>query len=141
MQIKSRVRACAVVVHEGKLLVYRDRDQVSGQEYDFIPGGEVEPEETAPEAAERECLEETGFEVEVFPETCVEAEYFFTFNGQEYDCLTLFYRARLKSPFASSPLEKHLGVRWMESAAVPEAFEYHPRILAALQECLAQDPK
>ena len=130
---QARVRACAIVVNQGKLLCYRDRDQVTGHEYIFVPGGEVEPHETAPEAAARETLEETGFSIDVDPATCVDAENFFSFNGQEYDCLTLLYRGFLLNPFQQPVQEDHLGAFWLPLSELEQAFSYHPTILEAVK--------
>lgn len=58
------VRSCAkaVVVHEGKLLVIKCRDDENGAYY-TLPGGGQNLYETLEEAIVRECLEETGYAV------------------------------------------------------------------------------
>lgn len=58
------VRSCAkaVVVHDGKLLVTKCRDEENG-EYYALPGGGQNLYETLEEAIVRECLEETGVPV------------------------------------------------------------------------------
>jgi 8-oxo-dGTP pyrophosphatase MutT (NUDIX family) len=63
--MKSRVRASAVVIHNERILCIRAQDPKSKKDFFFLPGGEVEPEETSVEAAERETFEETGFSVKV----------------------------------------------------------------------------
>ncbi len=56
--------AVAVVEWKGRFLVgVRDMDAELGG-YDEFPGGKVTLEETPAQAAERECLEETGVDVE-----------------------------------------------------------------------------
>lgn len=55
--------AIAVVEAEGRFLVgERPADSPLGGHWEF-PGGKIEPGETAAEAAERECFEETGVRV------------------------------------------------------------------------------
>ena len=59
--------AIAVVEHEGKFLIgRREEGTVLAGLWEF-PGGKVEAGETSQVAAARECLEETGLEVEVGP--------------------------------------------------------------------------
>jgi 8-oxo-dGTP diphosphatase len=61
---EPRVSARAVVVdQQGRVLLVRHCAE--GREFHVLPGGRVEPGETAAEAAEREVLEETGIRVSV----------------------------------------------------------------------------
>lgn len=54
--------ASAVITHEGKVLLVRRRVKEGSLSWQF-PGGEVEPGESAEQAAVREVLEETGLVV------------------------------------------------------------------------------
>lgn len=127
-----RTRATAVVVHNDKILTFSALDPKSQQSYHFLPGGEVEPTETAPECAERECLEETGFRIEVDPTSCKDVEYSFFWNGEDYDCLTLFYRGYLKNFLqqARSVDEPayNRGVVWVPVSQAAEIFSYSAEI-------------
>ncbi|MFG3257325.1 NUDIX domain-containing protein [Streptomyces sp. NPDC048172] len=59
-----RVSARAVVVdQEGRVLLVRHRD--GDREFHVLPGGRVEPGQTAAEAARREVEEETGLRVAI----------------------------------------------------------------------------
>lgn len=133
-----RVRTSVVCVHNQKLLAFQAEDPASGKPYVFLPGGLIEPHETAPEAAERETLEETGFRVEVEASSGTDREYAFHWNGKDYDCLTLFYRARLTSPLQSPVADApyHRGVVWIPVDEVRGVFSYHPDILDAILELL-----
>jgi tRNA(adenine34) deaminase len=139
--MKSRVRATAVLVHNGRILSFFAVDPSSQREYYFLPGGEVDPDETAPEAAERETLEETGFKISVDPMSAVDREYFFYWDGEDYDCLTVFYWAKLTSPLQDSVNDRdyNKGVAWVPLAEVKEKFSYNEEILSAIQELIEKN--
>lgn len=134
----SRTRASVVLLHNGKLLTFRAIDPTSGKEYLFLPGGKVEPTETAPEAAERETFEETGFRVRVDEFSAIDREYFFDWNGQTFDCLTIFYSATLASPFGSpvKDADYNQGVHWVEVDKISESFAYSTEIRSAILELM-----
>jgi 8-oxo-dGTP pyrophosphatase MutT (NUDIX family) len=134
----SRVRTSVVCIHNGKLLGFNAEDPTSGKPYVFLPGGGIEGHETAPEAAERETLEETGFKVAVDPMQSVDKEYRFSWDGEDYDVLTIFYFARLVSPLQRpvSDAPYHRGVTWVPMDEIRETFSYTPEILAAIEELI-----
>jgi tRNA(adenine34) deaminase len=139
--MKSRVRATAVLVHNGRILSFFAVDPSSQKEYHFLPGGGVEPEETAPEAAERETLEETGFKIRVEPMSAIDREYFFYWDGEDYDCLTVFYWAKLLSPLQDSVNDRdyNKGVVWVPLAEVKQKFGYNDEILSAIEELIEKN--
>ena len=55
----------AVVVHREKILVGRRADHSVLGGFDEFPGGKVVPPESPEDAAIRECLEETGYRIQV----------------------------------------------------------------------------
>ena len=136
--MKSRVRASVVVISNGRILTFLAVDPTSGKEYFFLPGGGIEDDETAPGAAERETLEETGYRVEVDPSSNVDREYKFFWNGEMYDCLTIFYRGHLKAPMAAkvADADYNKGVRWIPVDDVAAVFDYSPEILSAIEDLL-----
>ena len=139
IMIISRTRTSVVLVKNQLLLTFKAIDPVSGQNYLFLPGGAIESNETAPEAAERETLEETGYKVKVDVLASVDREYFFEWKGQTYDCLTIFYRAELSSPFASpvNDADYNKGVEWLPLQKIHESFAYSSETRSAILElCL-----
>jgi 8-oxo-dGTP diphosphatase len=62
--VDERKRAAAVIVRDGRVLMVHERSRRSGGgEWWTLPGGGVEPGETAEEALRREVFEETGLVV------------------------------------------------------------------------------
>jgi tRNA(adenine34) deaminase len=136
-----RVRTSVVCIHNGKLLAFHAEDPTSKRAYVFLPGGGIEQDETAPEAAERETLEETGFTVSVEAEKSVDKEYLFHWDGADYDCITIFYRARLRSPIQRevNDASYHRGVTWVPINEIHTVFNYSRPILEAIEEVLAME--
>lgn len=59
--MKKKNRAAAIIIRDGKLLLFKR--QKPGREYYILPGGGVELEETFEQACIREVKEETGLDV------------------------------------------------------------------------------
>lgn len=142
--MKSRTRATAIVIHNDQLLTFKAIDPHSKKEYYFLPGGAIEPSETADEAAARETEEETGYSITVDTTTCVDREYNFNWNNEDFACLTLFYRGHLKSPFQTGKPKGHdepdynKGPNWIPVLKIKEAFGYCDEIRDAIFEVLAK---
>ena len=89
-----RLSSRAIIIHDDKILLNEFGDGVC---YNF-PGGQIEENETAPEAVVREVFEETGYSVEA-------EDYVFTFEYEANHCnyyegeghrIHMFFRCRLK---------------------------------------------
>jgi 8-oxo-dGTP diphosphatase len=62
--VTERKRAAAVIVKDGRVLMVHERSRRSGGgEWWTLPGGGLQPGETAEEAVRREVFEETGLVV------------------------------------------------------------------------------
>ncbi|AGI24610.1 hypothetical protein H681_13700 [Pseudomonas sp. ATCC 13867] len=125
MRWLAHVTVATIVEDQGRFLLVEemsaDKKQVFNQ-----PAGHLEANETLIEAAARETLEETGWDVEL---TAVTGIYLYTApsNGVTYQRVC----------FAARPLRHHperalddgiLGARWMtrdELAAQPERWRSH----------------
>ncbi|MDN6859657.1 NUDIX hydrolase [Pseudomonas sp. CAN2814] len=125
MRWLAHVTVATIIEDQGRFLLVEemsaDKKQVFNQ-----PAGHLEANETLPEAAVRETLEETGWDVEL---TAVTGIYLYTApsNGVTYQRVC----------FAARPLRHHperalddgiLGARWMtreELAAQPDRWRSH----------------
>jgi 8-oxo-dGTP diphosphatase len=60
-RVEERKRAAAVIVRDGRVLMVHERSRrATGGEWWTLPGGGIEPDESAEQAVRREVLEETG---------------------------------------------------------------------------------
>ncbi|MGC4008519.1 MAG: NUDIX hydrolase [Pseudomonas sp.] len=136
MRWLAHVTVATIVEDQGRFLLVEemsaDKKQVFNQ-----PAGHLEANETLLEAAVRETLEETGWDVEL---TAVTGIYLYTApsNGVTYQRVC----------FAARPLRHHperalddgiLGARWMtreELAAQPERWRSH-LVLRCIDDYLA----
>jgi 8-oxo-dGTP pyrophosphatase MutT (NUDIX family) len=134
----NRVRASVVCVDRGELLCVRLRDPVSGVARLFVPGGAIEPGETPAQAAAREALEETGYQL-VVDETSERVErYPFFWAGVQVACVTHFFRARLtgdrrqRDGVEDAPYNE--GARWLELSRLDAELGFHRAIHDAVAE-------
>ena len=134
----QRIRTSAIVVHNNHILTFFAVDPSNNLEYHFLPGGKIEKNETAPEAAIRETFEETGYEITIETATALDKQYPFHWNSEDYLSLTIFYRGYLKNPFQKptkvSDAEYNKEVRWIPISKVNEIFNYCQEIKEAVLE-------
>ena len=124
-QTPLKVRAVAVAVADGQVLLVEAKRSPGAW---VLPGGKIDPRETAQEAARREVAEETGVAVEIadliaYAEVRCEAE----------DLLELYFRAApVDTPAPDLPPgpEGRTG-RWVEEASLP-GIVYYPAQLPDL---------
>lgn len=89
---RLRVRACGLVVQNGRLLLVKINSPTRTEPFWMPPGGGVSFREEAGQAAAREVKEETGLEVAA-DETVFVSEYI---SGQ-WHAIELYFRCRLIS--------------------------------------------
>ncbi len=128
--MKHRIRAAALIEHEGALLLVEHQDH-KGDRWWIPPGGGLEDvDATILDCVEREVLEETGLSVEVGALKHMR-EFIDTTNDTRH--FELFYRCALKktqglNAHAAAPtLYDHMivGVKWIPIAAL-EGFNVFP---------------
>lgn len=136
-QLKNiRKRVSVIVVYEGQILGFRGQDPTSGKMYFCLPGGQIEDGETAIDAAIRETLEETGYHISVASDSGLTRRYDFEWNGEWYDCETLYLKGNLlnlpQKTVNDAPY--HRGVEWVPVSKLEEVFNYHLDILEPVSE-------
>jgi 8-oxo-dGTP pyrophosphatase MutT (NUDIX family) len=136
---KARVRASVVCEAEGRLLVVRLRDPVSGVEAYFPPGGAIEPGESPMEAARRETLEETGLRVRIDEGASLVKTYPFCWAGIDYEVTTHFFAASLEEAFIEwlpkvVDASYNLGAAWLPAEDALRAMAIYPVVSSAVAE-------
>ncbi len=122
-----RSTAKAVILHEGKVLLNRCRDENNGTYYS-LPGGGQEQYEALEDACKRECLEETGYSVEpvrfaaLMEEICLDPFIRKTYPQYAHKMLHIFL-CRLASTERIAPTEtdeSQVAVEWIPVNDVPD---------------------
>lgn len=84
----------------------------------FLIGGGIEGNETHKECIIRECLEETGYDIEVENFICTTEAYFLT-NKEYFHPVQYCYSGNLKKKIVN-PIEKDHFVEWLPLELVNE---------------------
>ncbi|MEY4576295.1 MAG: hypothetical protein RL701_998 [Pseudomonadota bacterium] len=133
----ERVRASVVCVHAARILCVQLRDPSTGVARLFVPGGAIEPGETAGAAAVRETLEETGYRVRLRPSEAHVARYPFTWNGVAYAVATHFFAAELAAPETPPQIVVDVAyneaVTWLPTGQLASAFRFNIAIMKAVE--------
>ena len=119
----DRPAAFVVVEHEGAIAVVRVTFAGGGGRLD-LPGGGLDPGETAAEAAARECGEEAGLKVDVAGEPICRADhYFINGKGQSHNTRGVFLAGRLVGEAPELKTESDHALVWLEPLAALQALE------------------
>jgi 8-oxo-dGTP diphosphatase len=109
----DRPAAFVVVEREGKIAVARVTFAGGGGRLD-LPGGGLDPGETAVQAAERECGEEVGLRVVAQDQGFTRADHFFVNeDGSSVNTRGTFFVARLVAAAPQLKIEEDHALEWM----------------------------
>lgn len=122
----TRKRASVICLRDGHLLCLKVKDPGDGRESYILPGGAIEAEETAAEAAIRETFEETGYTVALRKPPMTLA-YEYPWGGHLVPCHTTFFAAKLDfaSRIATEDDPFIIEVLWLPTADIAVAFGVH----------------
>ena len=131
----------AIIVRDAHLLVIANRN-AAGDTFYILPGGGQEPLESAPEALQRECLEEIGVGVRVgallYVRDYIAKNHEFAYESPLFHGLELMFECSLEAGLepqtGSVPDEWQTGVAWLPLEQLPEL----PLYPKALRELLAR---
>lgn len=133
---QRRVAACVIVMdRDGQILLHKRTD--SGQW--SLPGGAIEPDETAAEAAAREVEEETGYVVEVVRLVGVYSDPAHTTmrypDGNTVAWVAVTFEAKVLRG-AARTCEESSAVEWFAPDTLPAGF--NPNHRTRLADTLAR---
>jgi len=112
-KIKLFNRVAAIVVRDGFVLTHQSLDD-DGVPYQALPGGKLEPDETASECLVREFREEFAVDL-VVAHLLYVAEGFFTECGKHKHEVVLYFVAHLAEPNVDvRSREKKIEARWLQ---------------------------
>jgi 8-oxo-dGTP diphosphatase len=109
----DRPAAFAVVERDGRIALVRVTFEDGGGRTD-LPGGGIDPGETAAQAAARECGEEAGLVVEVGDVVTRADHYFVNEKDHAVNTRGAFFAARLKAVDPSLQTEGDHALVWTE---------------------------
>lgn len=121
---KPEVIARGLLSHGPTILVCRNL----AKGYAYLPGGHVEPGETAAEALVREFHEETGLTVHTTAPSLI-AEVLYGRNGHEINAV-FHVEHRGQPPETVQSQEPGIAFEWLDAAAIVDA-DLRPRAIKA----------
>ena len=122
-----RSTAKAIIVHDGRVLLSKCRDEANGAHY-CLPGGGQEQDETLAETLVRECREETGYTVvplrfaALLEEICDDPAFREARPDYAHKMLHIFICALGDAPLElpSQTDEAQIDTEWIDIDALPQ---------------------
>lgn len=109
---KLFVRVAAIIVRNGQVFTH-EADDDDGATYQALPGGHLEPDETASECVVREMQEEFDVAI-VVDHLAYVAEGFFVHRDRRLHEVVFYFVAHLAEPdVVVRSREQHIRARWL----------------------------
>ncbi|HLZ77334.1 NUDIX domain-containing protein [Phenylobacterium sp.] len=128
----DRPAAFAIVERDGQIAVARVSFAAGGGRLD-LPGGGLDPGETAAQAAARECGEEVGLQIAVDAEVARADHYFTNEDDSRVNTRGVFFAAHVTAEAPQLKVEDDHALEWMtpQDALLALDRESHAWALAA----------
>jgi NAD+ diphosphatase len=96
--MNASAAVCALITDDRNRLLVTVRARQPAQGQLDLPGGFVDPGETAEQAIRREVKEELGLNVETLSYFCSEANTSYVYGGVDYQTLDLAFTCQVQTP-------------------------------------------
>jgi 8-oxo-dGTP diphosphatase len=118
----DRPAAFAIVERDDRIAVARVSFDGGGGRLD-LPGGGLDPGETAAQAAVRECGEEVGLKIAVEAEVARADHYFTNEDDSRVNTRGVFFAARVEAEAPQLKIEDDHALEWMTPQAALVALD------------------
>lgn len=137
-EYKLNIRAAAIIIHNGKLLVHKD---INSDHYALI-GGRVKIGENSEDTIKREIKEEMGKEIEIISYIST-IENFFEMKSKKYHEIMFVYRAdfvkeedkKIEDTIKNIEGKDYLEYEWIELSQI----EKYPLLPKTIKEILKEE--
>jgi 8-oxo-dGTP diphosphatase len=128
----DRPTAFAVIEHEGRIALV-EADRIGRGRVLDLPGGGIDPGETAAQAAVRECGEETGLIVALDAEPFVHADHYFRHNDDKVrNSRGAFFAGRKLGEDAGVKVEEDHQLMWFDPHDAVEKLDRDSHVWAVV---------
>ena len=126
---QKRTRTSVVCINDDSILSIELADPTTAKRMWSLPGGAIEAGETPADAAVRETMEETGYEV-TLTSTGILTHYLFRWNAIVYDCDCYWFTAipTSRAPLPVDDADYLLSHRFIPALHLDLLLSYHPHV-------------